>query len=98
MSLNAITYYRIATRGREYALVETCRSCPEQYNVYLGASQAGYLRLRHGFFRADVPICGGKTIYQSEPKGDGGFYDDERERYLREAINAIDAHLYPELK
>lgn len=74
-------------------------ACPEQYDVYKDNKQVGYLRLRHGWFRADYPqIChsGGETIYQAWPKGDGAFENDEREYYLTEAINAIDAEIKKE--
>jgi hypothetical protein len=76
-----------------YDLVQACFACPEQYEVYLGDERAGYLRLRHGCFRADYPICGGETVYYSEGmKGDGQFDDDEREFFLTEAVKAIHAH------
>ena len=75
-----------------YKLVCTCPACPEQYDVYSGATgnKVGYLRLRHGQFRADVPTCGGETVYVSNPKGDGIFADDERLLHLEKAIAAID--------
>lgn len=68
----------------------TCGACPEQYDVFDGTGkQVGYLRLRHGYFRVDVPDCGGETVYEALPKGDGIFDDDERYHYLTEAIVAI---------
>lgn len=77
-------------------LVCTCGVCPEQYDVFdAEGKQVGYLRLRHGGFRADVPNCGGQTVYAAEPKGDGIFDDDERQYYLAEAVKAIkDYHAY----
>lgn len=75
-----------------YELEQTCWGCPEQYDVYRDGKQVGYLRLRHGHFRADVPDCGGKTVYSSNPRGDGIFEDDEREIHLNAAIAAIDTH------
>ncbi|MCB4861485.1 hypothetical protein K7W03_17995 [Sphingobium sp. PNB] len=72
----------------------TCRACPEQYDAYLDGKQVGYLRLRHGAFRVDVPDCGGETVYEAEPEGDGIFADHERDHFLREAKLAIArAHL-----
>jgi hypothetical protein len=73
-----------------YRLQQTCRACPEQYDVFddLG-QQVAYFRLRHGGFRVDVPDCGGETIYTANPKGDGIFEDDERVHYLTEAILAV---------
>jgi hypothetical protein len=51
--------------------------------------QIGYLRLRHGEFRADYPDCGGESVYFAEPKGDGSFEPDERDKYLGEAVEAL---------
>lgn len=69
----------------------TCSSHPEQYDVFDGETQVAYFRLRHGEFTVDVPDCGGKTIYEAEPSGDGLFDADERQRYLTEAVNAVKA-------
>lgn len=71
----------------------TCRACPEQYDAYIDGKQVGYLRLRHGWFRVDVPDCGGQTIYEASPAGGGEFNDDEREKYLGYAVTAILAAL-----
>lgn len=75
-----------------YDVVLTCSACPEQYDVYKDAKQVGYLRLRHGYFRADVPDACGETVYESNPDGDGQFTDEERGYHLESAIAAIDAH------
>lgn len=77
-----------------YRLVCTCSACPEQYDVFNDATkeQVGYLRLRHGWFRADVPECGGETVYESYPRGDGIFDEDERMAELTKAIAAIKQH------
>jgi hypothetical protein len=75
-----------------YKLVCTCRACPEQYDVFeQDGKKVGYLRLRHGTFRADAPSCGGDTVYSSMPRGDGIFDDDEREKELTNAVEAIQA-------
>lgn len=68
-------------------------ACPEQYDVYCGDVRVGYLRLRHGLFRADYfPPPGGRVVvYEAEPEGDGIFQDDERKAYLSEACAAIQA-------
>ena len=73
-------------------LVCTCSACPEQYDVFSGDEQVGYLRLRHGYFRADVPDCGGDKVYESYTKGDGIFEDDERLVELTKAVKAIKKH------
>jgi hypothetical protein len=75
-------------------LICTCSACPEQYEVFddKTGEQIAYLRLRHGYFRADVPECGGETVYESEPEGDGVFEDDERQRELSAAVAAVLRH------
>lgn len=68
----------------------TCPACPEQYDVFEGDVQVGYLRLRHGGFSADVPDCGGEQVYYTEDQnGDGQFDDEERDRFLSAAVVAI---------
>jgi hypothetical protein len=75
-----------------YKLVLTCPACPEQYDVFDKEDRKmGYFRLRHGVFRADAPCCGGDTVYESQPAGDGMFNDDEREPELTKAVEAIQA-------
>lgn len=74
-------------------LKETCGACPEQYEAFLDGKQVGYLRLRHGHFRVDYPDCGGETIYDAYPKGDGIFESEERDFYLTEAKKAISAKI-----
>jgi hypothetical protein len=64
-------------------------ACPEQYDAFIGERQAGYLRMRHGFFRVDYPDCGGETIYEASPRGDGEFAPHERAYFLAEAKLAI---------
>jgi len=70
-------------------LERTCDSCPEQYDVYKKQRKVGYLRLRHGYFRAHLFGPMGETVYESETKGDGMFQDDERDFHLDNAIKAI---------
>ena len=74
--------------------VKTCNACPEQYDVYDkdGVEVVGYVRLRHGYIRADYPNCGGKTIFERE-YGDEftGIFENEndRMRYLSDIADAI---------
>lgn len=70
-------------------LVATCGACPEQYDVFKGKRQIGYLRLRHGYFYAAYPDHGGEVVYHAYPRGDGCFQDDERAFYLAEAVKAL---------
>ena len=72
-----------------YRLELTCGACPEQYDVYAGDEMVAYFRLRHGTFRVDVPDCGGETIYEANPNGDGVFETEERVKYLTEAVLAV---------
>lgn len=75
---------------RRLTLRETCGACPEAYDVYDGDTCVGYLRLRHGYFRAD---CHGETVYEGHPKGDGIFESGERAYFLNAACRAILAEL-----
>jgi hypothetical protein len=63
--------------------------CPEQYDAFLDGEQVGYLRLRHGHFTVECPDCGGCLVYEADPEGQGAFDDEERDYYLRFAVNAI---------
>jgi hypothetical protein len=76
------------TQINGYELVNTCMACPEQYDVYKEGKYVGYLRLRHGQFRAENES--GKVVYTAIPIGDGMFTPEEREKYLAEAIQAIE--------
>lgn len=71
-------------------LVLTCGACPEQYDVYDGDRQVGYIRLRHGALRVDCPDTGGETVYEATPEGDGSFEPHERDYYLRFCVAAIE--------
>lgn len=67
-------------------LLRTCDACPEQYDVYIGDDCIGYMRLRHGCFYAQYR---GLNVFECEPRGDGSFYDDERDTWLNLASAAI---------
>lgn len=75
-------------------LERTCGACPEQYDAFVGEEQVGYLRLRDGHFRVDFPHCGGETIYEASPRGDGIFDENERDHYLSMARAAISRRLH----
>jgi len=89
------------TNPETVRLVQTCGACPEQYDVFLGDQMIGYLRLRHGEFRADylTPLPPNEntdhwpwrheTVYRANPEGDGCFAVEERDYYLRFAVDAI---------
>lgn len=67
----------------------TCGACPEQYDALDEDRKVGYLRLRHGGFTVECPDVGGDLVYEASPVGDGRFEDDERDYYLRFAVDAI---------
>lgn len=75
-----------------FTLNRTSGACPEQYDVFLKSTgeKVGYLRLRHGYFRAE---CHGEDVYDANTRGDGLFEDDEREIHLANALRAIQAKL-----
>ncbi len=77
---------------RRLRLVKTCGACPEQYDVYDDDRAVGYLRLRHGYFRAEF-LPTDEVVYTAEVNGDGCFEDDERVRHLNAACRAIAAKL-----
>ena len=89
--LDSSSYYF----SSEYELEKTCDACPEQYNVFKKEvrKKVGYLRLRHGYFSASVPDCGGTVVYGAFVAGDGCFEPHERNHFLNEAITAIDNYL-----
>jgi hypothetical protein len=73
-------------------LLKTCFACPEQYDVLLGEQVVGYLRLRHGHFRAHADGPGGTLVYEANTVGDGLFEDDERGTHLTAAVVALGQH------
>ena len=70
----------------------TCSACPEQYEIWDSEDedypQIGYLRLRGGQFTAEYPDAGGELVYKACPNGCTFFEDEERERYLTDAVRA----------
>lgn len=72
----------------KFRLIKTCESCPEQYDVFYKKRKVGYLRLRHGYFRAEC-LPDGEVVYSAEPRGSGQFKEDERRKHLTRACRAI---------
>ena len=80
------------TKIGELVFVETCRSFPEQYEVFdSNSNQVGYVKLRFGYLRVDYPDCGGEVIYDHEfsDSWKGSFTEEEREHYLKEIAEII---------
>lgn len=71
----------------------TCGACPEQYDLKDDkGDMRAYFRLRHGYFRVEVPDCGGEIVYDAEPEGDGIFEDEERPKFMTEGMDAVKKH------
>ena len=71
---------------------KTCSACPEQYDVFKGSKQVGYIRLRHGILSCRYPNNRGKEIYIYEfaDEWKGCFNNDkERNFYLNKCSNAL---------
>ena len=74
---------------RGLKLVCTCGACPEQYDVLNSQGiEVGYLRLRHGHFRAEYTPSD-EEVYSADTNGDGIFDEDERQFHLEKAVDAI---------
>jgi len=75
---------------------KTCDMCPEQYDVYKGTKQVGYVRLRWGNLTVDFPNALDKLIY-SKDFGNGykGCFNDDNERilYLKKVAKCIKEEL-----
>ena len=75
-----------------FELEQTCAACPEQYDVYRGARQVGYIRLRNGYFYLSYQDMYGETIYEHtfEDRLKGCFdSDEERDTYLKKSLEAL---------
>ena len=67
----------------------TCEACPEQYDVFDGDKQVGYVRERHGKLRADYPDVGGVVIYEHDLNSGGFETQEEREYHLTKIAGQI---------
>lgn len=58
---------------------QTCLACPEQYDVFKGNKQVGYVRLRYGELKAVYPNVGGEIIYEKSFNElyKGWFFDED---------------------
>lgn len=71
---------------------KTCDACPEQYDVFKGGKQVGYIRLRHGVLSCRYPNNHGEIIYAHQFEDEWkGYFETEEERtfYLEECKNAL---------
>lgn len=71
-------------------LVPLCGSCPEDYDAYWQGKRIGYLRLRHGYFRASCPDVSGDLVYHVYVGDELDHFPSElRNHYISEALKAI---------
>jgi len=75
-----------------YELRLTSSGYPEQYDVYRGEEQVGYIRAEGMIAEARVPAHGGALVYDERIDGYGSFTQRERLKHLRRATLAIDDH------
>ena len=76
---------------------KTCSAYPEQYDVFKGAKQVVYIRLRHGYLEAYYPDNHGERIYNhSFDDKQKGYFDDEDERTVY--LNKIGEILMKKIK
>ena len=72
------------------ALEVTCGACPEAYDVFIDDEYVGYMRLRHGHFRAEYMFEeDSETVFTASPEGDGVFESEERQGFLEKAAKAL---------
>ena len=65
---------------------------PEQWEIFKGAKQVGYIRIRSGRLTCYYPDCNGVNIYSHKFDDDAkGCFDsdEEREHYLEECTSAL---------
>ena len=70
----------------------TCEACPEQYAVFDGNKEVGYVRLRWGNLRVYYPNSEGLLIYEKAFKdGFKSGFDDKKERkyYLNKIADQL---------
>lgn len=75
-----------------FHLVQTCEACPEQYDAYLDGGKVAFLYLRHGLFFVECPCPGGREVFRARPQGDGIFEWQERDGFIRQALEAVAEH------
>lgn len=76
---------------------KTCSACPEQYEVFKGPKQVGYIRLRHGHLAAYYPDNRGKCIYRHSFDDEWkGYFNNEDERTVY--LNKISEILMKKIK
>lgn len=81
---------------RDINLKMICEACPERYEAYNGDELVGDLKLRNNIFTVSYPDYGGKIILSNVACGDSVFDEEEREFWLKSAIDAILVEIEPE--
>jgi len=75
-------------------LVKIYDNFSEQYDAYYQNTIVGYLRLCNGIFSVDCPDAYGQQVYSVRPAGLDRFKDQERDYYLRFAVDAIERWMF----
>lgn len=84
----------------KFELEQTCAACPEQYDVFRGARQVGYIRLRSGYLYLSYPDVYGDTVYEHtfEDRLKGCFdSEEERDIYLKKCLEALKNKIISEM-
>jgi hypothetical protein len=82
--------------GIELDFFMTCSTCPEQYDVFLGTKQIGYVRLRGARLQAAYPNVDAdySFVHHFSSENDywkGRFYSDNERNYW---LDCVGKHLY----
>ena len=72
-------------RFEHFEFVKTCDACPEQYDIFKGDIEVGWVRLRYGILHAYYM---GEVIYSRtfEDGYKGEFSSDEEREHFLEVI------------
>ena len=65
---------------------------PEQWEIFKGAKQVGYIRIRSGILTCYYPDCNGVKVYSHKFDDDSkGCFDNDEEckHYLEECKSAV---------
>jgi len=74
--------------------IEVGPESPEQYEVYDGDQQVGYVRYRFGFLSAECPDAGMREVFSRKLKHNTGQMTDiERGRWLPVIARRIKRHI-----
>lgn len=78
-------------------LVHVASHYGEQYHAYNDEDLVSRLFLSNGRFTVEIPDSRMNVIYSATPEGNEAFEDNERDYYLRFAVDAIERYLRGEM-